>query len=57
MIRNYKTRHNPLIPNNEDNNVSDPQMSDLIINLEKKTLSCFDGLDKKLLNLEDVNII
>ena len=56
MIRNYKTRHNPLIPNNEDN-VSDPQMSDLIINLEKKTLSCFDGLDKKLLNLKDVNII
>ena len=57
MIRNYKTRHNSLIPNNEDNNVSDPQMSDLIINLEKKTLSCFDGLDKKLLNLKDVNII
>ena len=45
-----------LVANNEENNVSDPQTSDLIIKLEKKMLSHFDGLDKELLNLKDVII-
>ena len=43
-----------LVANNEENNVSDPQASDLIIKLEKRILSRFDGLDKELLNLKDV---
>ena len=33
--------------------MSDPKTSDLIINLEEKTWSCFDGLDKAVLNLKD----
>ena len=37
-------------------NVSDPQMSDLMIKLEKKILSCFDGFDKEVLYLKDVII-
>ena len=45
-----------LVANNEENNVLDPQTSDLIIKLEKKILSRFDGLDKELLNLKDVII-
>ena len=55
MTHNCNTRHNPLVANNEEN-VSDPQTSDLIINLEKKILSYFDGLDKELLNLKYVII-
>ena len=55
MIHNYNTRHNPLVANNEEN-VTDPQTTNLIINLEKKILSRFDGLDKELLYLEDVII-
>ena len=54
MIHNYNTRHNPLVANNEENKASDPQTSDLIINLERKILSHFDGLNKELLNLKDV---
>ena len=34
----------------------DPQTSNFIINLEKKILSRFDGLNKELLNLKDVII-
>ena len=56
MTHNYNTKHNPLVANNEENNVLDPQTSDLIINLEKKLLFRFDGLDKELLNLKDVII-
>ena len=48
MTHNYNA--NPIVANNEENNVSDPQTSDLIINLEKKILSRFDGLDKELLD-------
>ena len=55
MTHNYNTRHNPLVANNEEN-VTDPQTTNLIINLEKKILSRFDGLDKELLYLEDVII-
>ena len=33
--------------------VSESQTSDLIINLEEKIFSRFDGLDKALLNLKD----
>ena len=33
-------------------NITDPQTSDLIIKLEEKTFSRFDGLDKALLNLK-----
>ena len=56
ITHNYNTKHNPLVANNEENNVLDPQTSDLIINLEKKLLFRFDGLDKELLNLKDVII-
>ena len=56
MTHNSNTRHNSLVANNEENNVSDLQMCHLIISLEKKILSCFDGLDKELLNLKDVII-
>ena len=56
MAHNYSTRHNPLVANNEENNVLDPQTSDPIINLDNKMLSRFDGLDKELLNLKDVII-
>ena len=56
MTHNYNTRYNPLVANNEENNVSDQQTPDLIINLEKKILSCFDGLDKELFNLKDMII-
>ena len=34
-------------------NVSDPQTPDLIINLEEKIFSSFDGLYKALLHLKD----
>ena len=56
ITHNYNTKHNPLVANNEENNVLDPETSDLIINLEKKLLFRFDGLDKELLNLKDVII-
>ena len=46
-----------LVANKEENNVSDPQTSEITINLEKKALSSrFDGLDKELLNLKYVII-
>ena len=54
MAHNYNSKCNSLIANNEENNVSNPQTSDLIINHEKKILSRFDGLDKELLDLKDV---
>lgn len=52
MTRNYNTKHNLLIASNEENNVSDPQMSDLITNHEKKMFSRFNGLEKELLKLK-----
>ena len=55
MKHNYNLRYNPLVANNEENNVSDPQTFDLIINLEKKILPRFDALDKELLNLKGVH--
>ena len=48
MTHRFNTRHNQIVANNEETNVSDPQTSHLIINL--------DGLDKELLNLKDVTI-
>ena len=42
-----------IVAKDEENNVSDPQTSDLIINLEEETFSCFNGLGKTLLNLKD----
>ena len=56
MIHNYNTRPNSLVANKEENNVSDPQTSQITINLEKKALSRFDGLDKELLDLKNVII-
>ena len=56
MIHNYNTRLNSLVANKEENNVSDPQTSQITINLEKKALSRFDGLDKELLDLKNVII-
>ena len=56
MIHIYNTRPNSLVANKEENNVSDPQTSQITINLEKKALSRFDGLDKELLDLKNVII-
>ena len=56
MIHTYNTRPNSLVANKEENNVSDPQTSQITINLEKKALSRFDGLDKELLDLKNVII-
>ena len=56
MIHNYNTRPNSLVANKEENNVSDPQTSQITINLEKKALSRFDGLDKELFDLKNVII-
>ena len=51
----YNTRNNNV--NNEENeNDPAPKTSDLIINLEKKLISRFDGVDKEILNLKDVII-
>ena len=41
---------------NPENNPTPCETSDLILNLEKKLLSRFDGLDKEILNLEDIVI-
>ena len=49
---NYNTRQNSL-PSNENSN---PETSELIINLESKLLLRFDNLDKEMLNLKDVII-
>ena len=48
----YNTRQNSL-PSNGDSN---PETSDLIINLESKLMLRFDNLDKEMLNLKDVII-
>ena len=49
---NYNTRQNSL-PSNGNSN---PETSELIINLESKLLLRFDNLDKEMLNLKDVII-
>ena len=41
---------------NPRNNPTPCETSDLILNLEKKLLSRFDGLDKEILNLKDIVI-
>ena len=43
----YKTRHNSLVSNEN----TTTETSELIINLDSKLLSCFDDLDKEMLNL------
>ena len=55
MSHAYNTRNNSSSPNTVENE-SALQTSDLILSLEKKLLSCFDGVDKELLNLKDVII-
>ena len=55
MAHTYNTRSNNL--NNEENESEQaPNTSELIINLEKKVISRFDGVDKEILNLKDVII-
>ena len=57
---NYKTRNNSQAStetnDNPENNPTPCETSDLILNLEKKLLSRFDGLDKEILNLKDIVI-
>ena len=55
MSHAYNTRNNSTSPNTVENE-SALQTSDLILSLEKKLLSRFDGVDKELLNLKDVII-
>ena len=55
MVHTYNTRSKNL--NNEENESDQaPNTSELIINLEKKLISRFDGEDKEILNLKDVII-
>ena len=55
MTHTYNTRNNNI--NNEENeNNQATKISDLIINLEKKLISRFHGVDKVILNLKDVII-
>ena len=56
MAHNHNTRHKSLVATNEEKNVSDSQAPDLVIKLEKKILSRFDGLDKGLLGSKYVII-
>ena len=49
---NYNTRQNSL-PSNGNSN---PERSELIINLESKLLLHFDNLDEEMLNLKDAII-
>ena len=57
---NYNTRNNSQASSetndNPENNPTPCETSDLILNLEKKLLSRFDGLDKEILNLKDIVI-
>ena len=55
MSHAYNTRNNSSSPNTVENE-SALQTSDLILSLEKKLLSRFDGVDKELLNLKNVII-
>ena len=62
----YNTRNNPLstteeIASSEANievfeSLVISETANLILSLEKKSISRFDGLDKKILNLKDVII-
>ena len=55
MAKTYSTRSSNL--NNEEIETDQaPNTSELIINLEKKLISRFDGVDKEILNLKDVII-
>ena len=70
MSHSYNTRKNSLASNgngleksieispefSSDNRTATLDTGKLIINLEKKMLTCFDGLDKELLNIKDVII-
>ena len=57
---NYNTRNNSQASSetndNPENNPTPCETLDLILNLEKKLLSRFDGLDKEILNLKDIVI-
>ena len=55
MTHTYNTR-NSNINNEENENDQATKISNLIINLEKKLISRFDGVDKVILNLKDVII-
>ena len=57
---NYNTRNSSQAStetnDNPENNPTPCETSDLILNLEKKLFSRFDGLDKEILNLKDIVI-
>ena len=53
MSHAYNTRNNSSSPNTAENESVNIGM---ILSLEKKLLSCFDRVDKELLNLKDVII-
>ena len=59
---NYNTRNNSLASNGNDlesrsdNRPATLDTCELIINLKKKMLTRFDGLDKELPNIKDVII-
>ena len=57
---NYNIRNNSQASSetndNPENNPTSCETSHLILNLEKKLLSRFDGLHKEILNLEDIVI-
>ena len=55
MSHAYNTRNNSSSRNTVENE-SALQTSDLILSLEKKLLSRFNGVDKELFNLKDVII-
>ena len=54
---NYNTRQNSVAVNeNGPTTPETPNFSELIMSLERKLLTHFDGVDKELLNLKDVII-
>ena len=55
ISHSYKTRNNSL-PATEERFSSPCETSEPIINLQKKILSSFDGLDKEQLSLKEVII-
>lgn len=60
LQHSYNTRNNSTVSNDHNDtpekNPTQCETSDLILNLEKKMLSRFDGLDKEILNMKDIII-
>ena len=57
FAHNYNTRQNSVaVNNNVPTTPETPNFSGLIMSLESKMLTRFDGVDKELLNLKDIII-